>query len=282
MPDIIIIIDKKPFIADTLEMAISHYFPDMFTIIAFNNTTSAFNIIEELSIKKETVSLIICDSQMPNVNGFDFLNLINTLSPNSIKVLSTAFIKLNTYQEMLAHSSIDYILEKPFSSNSFINIVKSSIIQQNLIKEKQKNLDTIQQLKNSLSLLRNKFQTREQNFITINDTLNAFYFRLDLKNSLLSIYTNASEIFGYEVTSFYDFESFLAIIATNDRTNFIESIRKIKVNISFQEMLYLKIITKSQEQIPVKAILLRESKSKLLATKTIIGFIQNISAEDEK
>ncbi len=162
MPAFIIIVDNKPFLPDTLEMIISKYFPDQFTIVAFNNTTSAFNVIEELTIKKETIALIICNSQMPNLTGYEFLNLINTISPSSTKVLSTSYIKLTEYQEFLTGNLIDFILEKPFNTNSLINIIQSTIKQQNALNINQKNNDIVQSLKNSLATLRRIYHLRKK------------------------------------------------------------------------------------------------------------------------
>ena len=279
MPPVIIVIDKKPFLPDTLEMIISTYFPDQFTILAFNNTTSAFNIIEELSIKKESISLIICDSQMPNLPGLEFLNLVNTLSPNSTKVLSTTYIKLSIYKELLLKPMIDFILEKPFNTNSLINIIQSSIKQQNSLTHQHKNLDSIQSLKNSLSTLRGKYQIREQTLLTISYSLNSFYFRVNLKNSLLDIYADSTTIFGYDIAAFNDFDSFLAIVVAKDKAKVIESIKKIKVMINKQDKIYFKIMTNYKEVVLVKSLLIAEEINNITGTESIIGFVQNVSSE---
>jgi len=274
MSDIIIIVDKKPFLADTLEMVISNYFPHQFTILAFDNSTSAFNTIEELSIKKEKISLISCEFEMPNITGFEFLNLTTTFSPDSVKVLTTTYIEMKKYQELLSNSDVDFILEKPFNINSLVNVVKCSLIQQHLLLEKQKNLETIQSLKNSLSLMRNKYQIREDNFLTISDSLNAFYFRLDLKNTLFNIYTKSTDFFGYETSSFHDFDSFLSIVAPDDQAKLIESIKKIKVDITSLETIFLHIITKKQSPLPVKIIMLKENSSESNGRNYVVGIIQ--------
>lgn len=282
MPPFIIVIDKKPFLPDTLEMIISNYFPDQFAILAFNNTTSAFNTIEELAVKKETIALIICDSQMPNLPGLEFLQLINTLSPTSTKVLSTTYIKLKVYKELLLNPIVDFILEKPFNSNSLINLIQCTIKHHSSLIHQQRNLDTIQSLKNSLSTLRSKYQSREQTLLTISHSLNSFYFRINLKNSLLDIYSVSSSIFGYEVAAFNDFDSFLAIVAPNDKDKVVESVKRIKVLIAKQDKIYFNIVTSDKEIVFVKSLLIAEEISNTRGTESIVGFIQNVSSEREE
>lgn len=282
MPPIILIIDKKPFLPDTLEMIISNYFPDQFTILAFNNTTSAFNIIEELVVKKENIALILCDSQMPNLAGFEFLNLVNTLSPTSTKVLTSTYTKLSVYKEILSNSVINFILEKPFNTNSLINIIQCTIRQQNSLSSQQKHIETIQTLKNSLSKLRSKYQVKEQTLLTISYSLNSFYFRVNLKNSLVNIYSDSKTIFGYEVSSFNDFDSFLSIVAPEDKNKVIASIKSIKVMITKQVKLFFNIVAQDKQVFLVKSLLLAEEVDSVTGAKSIIGFIQDVSAELEE
>ncbi len=279
MPAFIIIVDNKPFLPDTLEMIISKYFPDQFTIVAFNNTTSAFNVIEELTIKKETIALIICNSQMPNLTGYEFLNLINTISPSSTKVLSTSYIKLTEYQEFLTGNLIDFILEKPFNTNSLINIIQSTIKQQNALNINQKNNDIIQSLKNSLATLRSIYHLRKKTLITLSSSLNAFYFSINLKNSFFDIYTDSETIFGYKVTSINDFDSFLTIVVPDDQAKLIESIKKIKVMMNKQDVIHFKIIDINKKIISIKCVLVAEEIDNITGAESIIGFMQNITTE---
>lgn len=279
MPQFIIIIDKTPFLADTIEIVISRYYPNLFSILAYNNTTAAFNMIEELSIKKETIALIICDYQMPGLTGFEFLNLINTFSPGSTKVLSTNFIKLSEYQNLILEPSVDFVLEKPFNTNSLINIIQITVKLQDTLINQHKNVNTIQSLKNSLSTLREKHQDREHTLLTISESLNAFYFRINLNNLLLDIYSVSETIFGYESSSFNTFDSFLAIIDPDDQNKLVESIKKIKVMLTKDEKLYLRIIAKNNKSILTKSLLIAEEIDEVTGTKSIIGFIQNITVD---
>lgn len=279
MPPFIIIVDKKPLLPDILEMIISKYYSDQFTILAFNNTTSAFNVIEELAIKKENIALILCSCQMPNLTGYEFLNLITTLSPTSTKVLSTTYMKLSEYQELLSSDLIDFILEKPYNTNSLINIIQSTVKQQNDLITNQKCVETIQSLKNSLATMRSKFQTKEQTLLTISNSLNSFYFRINLKNSLLDVYTTATTIFGYNISKFNDFDSFLSIVVENDQQKLIESVKKIKVMLTKQDKLYFNIIDHDNNRFLVKSLLIGEEIDSHTGTESIIGFVQNVSTE---
>lgn len=277
----IIFIDKNKLLGETLEIALDQYFPDEFELIFYNNTTEAFADIEDMSIRREEILLLVCEQDMINLPGSEFLTLLSTLSPQSTKVLTSSYVKTCDYTELFANPSIDFILEKPFKINALINIICFSLQHYKASKKIEKYDKIARTLKNSLTTLRNKYQLSQKKILKVSGAINSFYWKLNLKTLALDIFSEQEQIFGYKKEIFTDFDSFLQIVKTEDQANFIETMRKLKVLLLEKETLYYRIINSEQQEIRVKTFCLAEAQDSETGAKSISGVTFNLTQEIE-
>ena len=99
------------------------YFNQVFT---FTNGEKAIQFIQT-----EKVSLLITDIQMPLMNGFEFLNLVNT--SEQLKAIPIVAISgtLPEDKDFLTEHRFDYFLSKPYSTSQLLAII-SELSQQNI------------------------------------------------------------------------------------------------------------------------------------------------------
>ena len=79
----------------------------------------AFETAEEAleELKNQPYDLIIVDYKLPGMNGLEFLNRIQRVNPNIIKVLISAFIS-NEVASEAKKLGIQDVIEKPFTSET--------------------------------------------------------------------------------------------------------------------------------------------------------------------
>jgi DNA-binding NtrC family response regulator len=71
------------------------------------------------ALENEHFDIIISDFELPEMNGLEFLKLMDTAHPNSLKILISACIDDNTELEALANGAHKFI-EKPFSVKTLV------------------------------------------------------------------------------------------------------------------------------------------------------------------
>ncbi|MFW6287807.1 MAG: response regulator transcription factor [bacterium] len=72
----------------------------------------AFDAEEALEvINNHQIDLVICDIEMPGMDGLELLNEINRESPETLTILLTGHAKFNYAQKALKHGCFDYLLK---------------------------------------------------------------------------------------------------------------------------------------------------------------------------
>jgi response regulator RpfG family c-di-GMP phosphodiesterase len=101
----------------------------------FNDIKSAQSGPDALEIIKKTPNLtvIISDYHMPGMNGIDFLEQAQKLSPDTTRILLTGAAELNMAVDAINRGSLFRFLIKPCSSDVFITAIRDGIRQHQLI-----------------------------------------------------------------------------------------------------------------------------------------------------
>jgi two-component system, response regulator FlrC len=79
-------------------------------------------------IEQEHVGLVICDVQMPGVNGYELLTLIKRRRPDLPVVLMTAYGSVSKAVAAMRDGATDYIL-KPFDAETLIEMARRLLAQ---------------------------------------------------------------------------------------------------------------------------------------------------------
>ncbi len=85
--------------------------------------------IEALEIyQKRPFSVVITDLQMPNMNGAELIKNIRLINHDQIIIVITAYREGEEIKQAQQYG-VDYIVAKPLSLSSFINVMKEVVAQ---------------------------------------------------------------------------------------------------------------------------------------------------------
>jgi len=156
MKNSILCIDDEPANLDTLERCLRKDYK----VFKANSGPEGLAILE-----KETVDLIICDQQMPEMKGVETLTRSIELSPKSMRILLTGFADLESVVDAINLGQIYRYLTKPWTPQDLLNNIaqaletktmKEQISLQNMeLKKANENLRSLDQLKTDFVLLVN-------------------------------------------------------------------------------------------------------------------------------
>lgn len=85
----IIIIDDDVQVLRAIQRDIRNEYRDDYKVAATESAIEALEVIKELKLKNEEVSLFITDQRMPEMEGIAFLEKANEVFPDTKKVLLT-------------------------------------------------------------------------------------------------------------------------------------------------------------------------------------------------
>lgn len=158
----VLIVDDEPRASNLLKNNITHFIPEITTVLIANSAEEGLAIIKE-----QRPQLIFLDIEMPKMNGFEMLNQITEW--NFDVIFTTAF---NQYAiKAIRYSALDYLL-KPIDGNElrnafdhFIQQTRQHISNAGLYKNLIKNLEQKDEQHFKLSLS----STDGNIFIDVND-----------------------------------------------------------------------------------------------------------------
>ncbi len=101
---------------------------------------SSSNSVEALNLAKNTkFDVILSDHKMPNMNGIEFLQQASVVSPNSIKILVTAYSDADILIDSINLAKVYRYIKKPYRPDE-LKITVSAAIDYLKLKEDNKNL----------------------------------------------------------------------------------------------------------------------------------------------
>ncbi|MFW6306098.1 MAG: response regulator transcription factor [Bacillota bacterium] len=105
--------------------------------IGIHDIYEAYDAEEALDIVRDNeIDLIICDIEMPGMNGLQLLEKINDVSPDTLTIMLTGHAKFNYAQIALKYGCFDYLL-KPIEHKKIEETVISAL--EKIEKEKEAN-----------------------------------------------------------------------------------------------------------------------------------------------
>ncbi|PZX60470.1 response regulator receiver domain-containing protein [Algoriphagus ratkowskyi] len=74
-------------------------------------------------LNSESVDLLLVDLNLPEMSGWEFVNEVVKMSPNSIIILQSASVERVHIERVNSDPRISYIFEKPLSESDFKSIL---------------------------------------------------------------------------------------------------------------------------------------------------------------
>lgn len=109
--------------------------------------TAAIELLKE----KHKFAVVVCDMQMPNMNGIEFLEIAQKISKNSIRIMLTGNVDQQTAIDAINQGDIFRFINKPCTPDQMMEALKVALKQYLLITAEQELLKTT--LKNPLKCL---------------------------------------------------------------------------------------------------------------------------------
>lgn len=104
-----------------------------YEILTAHNGQEAISHLQEHSI-----SLIICDQQMPGMSGLEVLQKALSMQPDAIRIALTGIGDLQVIAQLINIGQISQFILKPWDSASLLQTIHTSIEQYRLLKENQR------------------------------------------------------------------------------------------------------------------------------------------------
>ncbi|MBI1859337.1 MAG: diguanylate cyclase [Deltaproteobacteria bacterium] len=101
-------------------------------------------------LKAADFSVVISDQKMPEVSGTDFLAKAAQIAPLSTRIILTAFPDTQSVMEAVNRAEIYRYITKPWDNQELIGIVQQAARHHDLLKENEKLLRSLQDLKSNL------------------------------------------------------------------------------------------------------------------------------------
>lgn len=101
---------------ESIRFFISYYFDKKGqSIVSVQDAESALDYIYA-----EAWDVVICDYDLPQMNGIDFLRQVSRIQPSSIKILITGYSKSELGEEADS-AGIDKLVQKPFNAKDLLD-----------------------------------------------------------------------------------------------------------------------------------------------------------------
>jgi DNA-binding NtrC family response regulator len=91
------------------------------------------------------VDLVISDHLMPNMLGLDFLKLVRTRYPETLRILLTAYAEVKTALDAINHGEIYRFLLKPWDEDELLVTLHLALEQVELQRENRRLLNFLRQ-----------------------------------------------------------------------------------------------------------------------------------------
>jgi len=118
----ILVVDDESVIRDGLCRILQG---DDFSVETAKNGHAAIELLQQ-----KEFDLIITDLKMPGMSGFEVLNAVKILQPDTPVIMITGFATVETAVDAMKNGSVDYIV-KPFTPEQILQKVHSALDQKN-------------------------------------------------------------------------------------------------------------------------------------------------------
>ena len=92
------------------------------TILTANDAETALELF-----KLHEIAVVVSDNHMPGMSGLDFLTELRTVSPDTVKVLISAYVDLPSALAAINNSEVFRFLLKPWKDEEILDVVKEGL-----------------------------------------------------------------------------------------------------------------------------------------------------------
>lgn len=119
MLNTLLIVDDDPGILNSLKRLLMN---EDINISTAANTSEAMDIL-----RNNSISVIVSDNIMPGMTGIEFLQKAKGISPDSVRILMTAYADLNSAIDAINKGEVYKFIPKPWNDDEFKNIIFNAL-----------------------------------------------------------------------------------------------------------------------------------------------------------
>jgi response regulator RpfG family c-di-GMP phosphodiesterase len=86
---------------------------------------------------QEKIAVVVSDNRMPGMSGIDLLTRVRTISPDTVRIMMTAFADLQTAIAAINASEVFRFVTKPWDNDNLIEIVNEGVTRYRVVRELQ-------------------------------------------------------------------------------------------------------------------------------------------------
>jgi len=84
-------------------------------------------------VKKETVWVVVSDNQMPEMSGIEFLNRMRKVSPDTVRIMMTAYANLGVAISAINQSEAFRFITKPWDNEELLSLVEEGLARYDIL-----------------------------------------------------------------------------------------------------------------------------------------------------
>lgn len=111
---VLLTVDDDPGVLRVIERDLRQEYGNRFRVLRADSGTKALNLLQQIKLRNEMVALCLVDQRMPNMTGVQFLEQAMQISPQTKRVLLTAYADTDAAVSAINSAKIDYYLLKPW------------------------------------------------------------------------------------------------------------------------------------------------------------------------
>ncbi|MBD2103016.1 FAD-dependent oxidoreductase [Leptolyngbya sp. FACHB-261] len=111
---VILTVDDDPEVLQAIARDLRRQYGERFRILRADSGTAALEVVQQLKLRNEPISLFLVDQRMPRMSGVEFLEQALAIFPQAKRALLTAYADTDAAIRAINTTRIDYYLLKPW------------------------------------------------------------------------------------------------------------------------------------------------------------------------
>lgn len=112
---IILTVDDDPDVLQAIARDLRRQYGDRYRIMRADSGQTALDMVQQLTLRNDTVALFLVDQRMPQMTGVMFLEQASHVFPEAKRVLLTAYADTDAAIRAINIARLDYYLLKPWN-----------------------------------------------------------------------------------------------------------------------------------------------------------------------
>jgi response regulator RpfG family c-di-GMP phosphodiesterase len=133
--------DKILFVDDdrlVLEIAVALFSAQGIKILTANNAMEALEII-----RRQDIAVVVSDNYMPEISGLELLDRLKDISPETVKILMTAYADLTCALSAINRSEVFRFVVKPWKNEDLLKAVTDGIRRHHVLQSLRKDEEDV-------------------------------------------------------------------------------------------------------------------------------------------